>query len=292
MNDIRQDLVERLVDTIIEDSSGLGLDLLSGWEYRPGNSFHRSDDEDAVWGVNLSQVSVENISWWQYTLEEFRELAIPRDVFEVYLQYVEVRSRHGVANPRDDMIGFDHWIVPTYTTATSGLRGFGGMGYIGGRWHMGSDFYGSNNRDVVAVADGLVMRDRLALFQPELVQDGIIIRPAIYLETVVIRHEGPFTVRGVELENIYAVYQVYGPNDGSRELFVQYGDRVNAGQLVARGSSHPLHFEVRRPSDNTPAPTPDNLTTGMLNTARPIDWNYHIDPRWIFTGHTSTAFGQ
>ena len=146
MNDIRQDLVERLVDTIIEDSSGLGLDLLSGWEYRPGNSWHHSDDADAVWGVNFSQVPTENISWWQYTIGEFRELAIPRDMFDAYMQYIAVARRHGVANPDSDMIGFSDWLVPTYTTATRafGDRGFGGMLYWAGRWHMGSDFYGVN----------------------------------------------------------------------------------------------------------------------------------------------------
>jgi len=40
-NDIRQDLVGWIADTIIEDSSGQGIDLLNGWGYVPGNSWHR-----------------------------------------------------------------------------------------------------------------------------------------------------------------------------------------------------------------------------------------------------------
>ena len=152
---------------------------------------------------------------------------------------------------------------------------------------MGSDFYGSNGRDVVAVADGLVMRDRFAVFRP-----ATATRPAIYMQAVIIRHEGPFTVRGDTLPYIFSVYQVYGTINSSRELFVQPGDRVTAGQLIARnGPPYPLHFEVRRPSGNTPN-EPDSLNTGILNSHREIDWGYHIDPRWIFADHTTTAFNQ
>jgi len=39
---LRQDLVGWVVDAIIEDSSGLGLDLLNGWGYVPGNSWHQT----------------------------------------------------------------------------------------------------------------------------------------------------------------------------------------------------------------------------------------------------------
>jgi len=189
-------------------------------------------------------------------------------------------SPTGNANPNFNMSGFNNWVVPTSTTATSGLRGFGGMGFIGGRWHMGSDFYGSNGRDVVAVADGLVMRVR-----------GPVANSGTMAQSVIIRHEGPFTVRGDTLPYIFSVYQVYGPNGGSRDLFVQPGDTVTAGQLIARNGTLPLHFEVRRPSSNTPN-EPDNLTTGILNSQRELDWNYHIDPRWIFADHTTTAFNQ
>jgi len=41
MNELRQDLVGWVVDAIIEDSSGLGIGLLDGWGYVPGNSWHR-----------------------------------------------------------------------------------------------------------------------------------------------------------------------------------------------------------------------------------------------------------
>jgi len=189
-------------------------------------------------------------------------------------------SLNGRANPISTMSGFDRWVVPTSTTATSGLRGFGSMGNINGRWHMGSDFYGSNRHDVVAVADGLVMRDRLAVFRPPTEN-----RPTIYSQAVIIRHDGPFVVRGVELEYIYSVYQVYGPHGGYRDVFVQPGDTVRAGQPIARnGPSYPLHFEVRRPSDNTP--------DDIFNHPRAIDEDYHINPQWIFTDHTSTAFNR
>ena len=180
----------------------------------------------------------------------------------------------GDASPNADMIGFNHWFVPTSTAATSGLRGFGGMGFINNRWHMGSDYYASNGRDVVAVADGLVMRVR-----------GPVVNSGTYAQSVIIRHDGPFTVRGARLNHIYSVYQVYGPNGGNRALFVHPGDRVSRGQRIARNGTLPLHFEVRRPSGATPANQPDDLTTGILNVQREIDWNYHIDPRWIFNDH-------
>lgn len=189
-------------------------------------------------------------------------------------------SPTGYANPNSDMIGFDNWFVPTYTTATSGNRGFGGMDFIGVRWHMGSDFYGSSGRDVVAVADGLVMRVR-----------GPVSNSGTFAQSVIIRHEGPFEVHGEELPYIFSVYQVYGPNGGYRALFVQPVDTVRAGDLIARNGTLPLHFEVRRPSDNTPD-EPDERTTNILNLQRAIDQNYHIDPRWIFTDHTVTAFNR
>jgi len=47
-NDIRQDLVGWIADTIIEDSSGQGIDLLRGWGYFPGNSWHQKDAEDPI----------------------------------------------------------------------------------------------------------------------------------------------------------------------------------------------------------------------------------------------------
>jgi len=42
MNELRQDLVGWVVDAIIEDSSGLGMNLLNGWEYVPGNSWRQA----------------------------------------------------------------------------------------------------------------------------------------------------------------------------------------------------------------------------------------------------------
>ena len=39
-NEIQQDLVGWIVDTIIEDSSGLGTSLLEGWYYFPGNGWN------------------------------------------------------------------------------------------------------------------------------------------------------------------------------------------------------------------------------------------------------------
>jgi len=141
---------------------------------------------------------------------------------------------------------------------------------------MGSDFYGSTGQDVVAVADGIVMQVR------ERTND----------QAVLIRHEGPFKVRGVELPYIFTVYQVYGTNDSSdRGIFVQYGQEVSAGQLIARNNANPLHFEVRRPSDNTPN-EPSNSSANIFNNAEPIRWDYHIHPHWIFGDHTVTAFSQ
>ena len=190
-------------------------------------------------------------------------------------------SSTGYASPNSDMVGFDDWHVPTSTTATSGLRGFGGMGFINNRWHMGSDFYASGGRDVVAVMDGLVMRVR-----------GPVSNSGTLAQSVIIRHEGPFTVLEESVTHIYSVYQVYGPDGSSRALFVQPGERVVAGQLIARNGTLPLHFEVRRPSGNTPPSVPDDHTRNILTAAREIDWNYHIDPRWIFTNHTVNAFNQ
>ena len=117
-------------------------------------------------------------------------------------------------------------------------------------------------------------------------------RVNVYFQTVIIRHQGPFTVRGVTLPYIFTAYQVYGVSGGSRALFVRPWNVVSRGQLIVRnGADYPLHFEVRRPSDNTPN-APDNLDTGILNEARPIDWSYHIHPHWIFTDHTRNAFDQ
>ena len=186
----------------------------------------------------------------------------------------------GNASPISTMFGFTNWVAPTSTTATSGSRGFGGMGFINNRWHMGSDFYHSDGRDVVAVANGVVMRVR-----------GPAENSGTLAQAAIIRHEVPFTVRGIALAYIFSVYQVYGPDISSRELFVQPGDRVVAGQLIARNGTLPLHFEVRRPSANTPN-EPDNLNTGILNSHRAIDWDYHIDPRWIFDNHTVAAFNR
>jgi len=47
MNDIRQGLVDFIVDAIIEDSSGRGLDLLNGWVYVHGNGFNNIPDSDS-----------------------------------------------------------------------------------------------------------------------------------------------------------------------------------------------------------------------------------------------------
>jgi len=235
-------------------------------------------DPQVVEGVTWVRV-VED-SWTTWVEIERREIV------------QQVIARNGIANPRDDMIGFDHWIVPTFTTLPRTypdgrirLRGFGGMGWIGW-WHMGSDFYGSNNNDVVAVADGQVMRIRG--YREQRHANG----QPIY--SIMIKHDGPFVVRGVHHQYLFSIYQVYGRN---RERHVDYGDFVTSGQVIARnGSAFPLHFEIRISNERTPN-IPDR-GTDILSPPPPlppsrggsIDWNYHIDPRWIFRDHLNGTF--
>jgi murein DD-endopeptidase MepM/ murein hydrolase activator NlpD len=189
----------------------------------------------------------------------------------------------GEANSDTTLVGFNGWVVPTSTEETSGMRGFGinDLGYINNRWHMGNDFYGSNGQDVVAVADGTVMRTR-----------GPLKNSSTLAQSVIIRHEGPFKVRGVDLDFIFSVYQVYGSDTSSRRLDVRPGDKVKVGQVIGRNGTLPLHFEVRRHIQGETPEKPDSKSTGILSSAEPIDLNKHIDPGWIFTNHTTTAYNN
>jgi len=55
-NEFRQSIVEMITDTIIEDSSGQGIDLLNGWGYFPGNSWHQTAGSSDR-SVNMPELS-------------------------------------------------------------------------------------------------------------------------------------------------------------------------------------------------------------------------------------------
>ena len=90
-NEIRQDMVHFVADAIWEDSSGLGMDLLSGWVYNHGNGWgNLPDSSSREVVINLPTPPSTNISWWQYTPSEFRRLAISRESIGVYLESMRV----------------------------------------------------------------------------------------------------------------------------------------------------------------------------------------------------------
>ncbi|MCL2846578.1 MAG: hypothetical protein FWE38_02700, partial [Firmicutes bacterium] len=164
----------------------------------------------------------------------------------------------GASTPRPDMEGFDDWVRPAGGTV-------GGMGWINGRWHMGSDFYGSNGTVFNAVAPGTVMRiHRYASTGDR--------------HRLVIMHEGHFVVGDRVYNRIWTAYQVYtgGVIFQNIQPGMQVTTTTNLGQV---GAGLPLHFEVR----TTGPTTADNQTGNILATAADTSTAPVIDPRWIFS---------